>query len=175
MTIHDPHFNPGVVTQGGIWASSSASASESYLVFCVGNDILRESTFKAWAAEQCIGIKPLFGSYKGQSERSFIANRRFANELAPWIEGQESVLYLSPLFRFGRLWGRRRAALLYLADGRHEDLGHLTTTTYEEAMRRDCWTFDPTDGSYWVTEPLGEAAKREITKAKAAWERRAEA
>jgi hypothetical protein len=137
----------------GIWPTSSPSATASFIIFSVGNDILRQQQFMHWAASQGISFKPLIGCYKGQTERSFICNANWLGDLRDWLDGQESILHLGPLFRDGRGHGDRVAELEYLADGRREAIGAYGWAPRAEALRQDGWTYDPTLGEYFTCRP----------------------
>jgi hypothetical protein len=146
---------------GGVWGYSSQSATESYVIFCVGDSIFREAAFKAWAASHIGGYKSLWGSYKGKTERSFIVNARYLNLTKKWWQDEETVLLLSPLIYGGRRYGSRKATLIevvtvksdthsYKALGTHTDLGFFRMVPGPWAIKQPCYTFDPTDKSYWV-------------------------
>lgn len=135
----------------GVWATSSASAGETYAIFCVGNDKVREAAFRAWASAEGIGFKSLFGSYKGKQEASFIVNEKDLPQCAGWYRDEESILILGPLHLTGKSRGSRDAYLWYPSTDEQIYLGLFHETLRKYALTRDAWTFDPTTGSYYVT------------------------
>ena len=148
MSIHQ-HEN--FSTNSGVQGWSSPCTFSSYLIFCVGNDIARESAFRAWAAENGIGFKNLTGKYKGTTERSFIVNFDNYFLCSHWFKDQESVLYLSPLYRNKQLFGERLAVLFYI-NGPRKDLGKWRNVCKEYALKQDAWTYDIDADQYWVAE-----------------------
>jgi len=130
----------------GIWGWSTPTAYEKYMIFCVGNNIAKESAFRAWAVSNEIGFKNLQGRYKGTEERSFIVNRRNEAKVYPWFANEESVLYLSEMVR-GR---NRMAALHYLDDRPDALLGPWREVDRSYALKQDAWTYDPSADQYWV-------------------------
>ena len=138
----------------GVWPTSTDVVFTSYAVFCVGNDKVREAMFKAWAVASGVPFKELVGSYKGVTEASFIVPQ---SELANimhhgWVRGEESILLLGPRYRDGVMCGNRKAELFFPASGDIVGLGHFAETTKAYAMKQDAWTFDPSNGTYWVAE-----------------------
>jgi hypothetical protein len=149
----------------GVWGYSTPSAYDSYVIFCVGHEIARQAAFKAWALANGIGFKSLLGSYKGQSETSFMVNDKQFFACDRWWADQETILRLSPLYRNGTLYGTREAALwrpsmvrsafgddLFVQVKGPEPIGTMREVTREYALAQSCWTYDPQSGLYWVAE-----------------------
>lgn len=91
--------------------------------------------------------KPLVGVYKGQEERSWLVAlsdtedaRAKLVELAAAYD-QESVLF-SGMDRY--------SVLHYVEDGREEQLGVLRAVPAGVAKGKDCYTFDPVSGEYFI-------------------------
>jgi hypothetical protein len=136
----------------GIWPTSSPVAFTSFAVFCVGNNKVREAMFKGWALGIGLPFKELVGSYKGVTEASFIVpfSRLVDVVEAGWIVGEESVLILGSRYVDGVMRGDRVAHLWFPSTGETVNLGHFGQTTKAHALAQEAWTFDPTDGTYWV-------------------------
>lgn len=141
-------------TGSGIWGSSAASSTEYYIIFCVGNDLVRAAQFRSWALENKIGFKSLKGCYEGVQEDSFIVNYKDLNAVSPWFKDEESILILGPLFENGRLFGARRATLVYVGNETRPasslELGRFTAQPREYALKQKAWTYDPSTGVYYV-------------------------
>jgi len=130
----------------GVWGRSTPAAYEDYIIFCVGQNPVKIAAFKSWALGR-FGFKSLIGSYKGQTEHSFIVNAKHFPEIADWTNGEESILYLE-----ANPGGYRKATLKYL-DGREEPCGHFVPITNREyVLRQESWTYDPTSGEYYVCQ-----------------------
>jgi len=127
----------------GIWPQSSAN---KYFIFCVGQDFIKVHAFMSFAANNDIRVKPLVGMYKGQSERSFIANMNDYPEIEPWLVAEESILIL------GRCNGQGEptATLHYLSSNENVHMGRLVQVSRTAALRHDSWTFCPIIGCYYV-------------------------
>lgn len=143
---------------GGIWPGSTEVAYTSYVIFAVGRDVLRNSQFRAWAAEHELPYKSLIGCYKGETEQSYIVAAGDFALVRPWLTGQESVLWLGPLFVGGKMYGDRSATLYYHPTsanfGEHfEDLGRFGMQPKEFAMRQPGWTYDALTEAYYTTYP----------------------
>lgn len=128
---------------GGIWPHSSAN---QYFIFCVGKSLVKVNAFMAFAVSNDIGVKPLFGKYKGQSERSFIANWSNFETIKPWLEAEESILILGR----SNTKGEPLARLHYLSTGENVPLGRMVQVTRDEAMAEDSWTFCPLNKAYYL-------------------------
>ena len=140
------------VGNGGIWGHSSSSATDEYLIFCVGNDKVREAMFRSWATADNVGFKSLIGCYKGVTEAAFIVNLRQANKCHRWYENEATVLQLSGLFRDGVAYGRRHARLMDVAGGYEiAALGAFRETPQAVALAQPSWTYDPATATYWTT------------------------
>jgi hypothetical protein len=90
------------------------------------------------------------GIYKGVSEVSFCVADTHAPQLKAFILhsaavfGQDCVLYKDSQ---GMAW------FLY-PDGRELLQGKLVSREKETALRQDGCTYDPSNNTYWVIEPL---------------------
>lgn len=149
-------MDPGPSSNQGIQGWSTQCPFDSYVIFCVGQSILRQKQFMAWAEAQQIGFKALCGSYKGQSENSFIVNQKDFLRCGVWWKGEESALILSKLYRNGTLYGSRKATLYYIdrrPGGWHKEIGSFRNVSREYALKQDNWTLDPTTGEYYVAGP----------------------
>jgi len=147
---------------GGVWATSTpAFWKSSYVIFALDDVTPQgERYFEAFAQEAGIGYKRLLGSYKGVQETAWIVNAK-AFELLPrrFTQKQESLLLLAAPVRdprAGKLVATRsctvRPATLVFADGSKVDLGHFRETPAAEALKRDAWTFDPSQRAYFVAD-----------------------
>lgn len=150
------HVSPNALTQSGLWGYSTPAAFENYMIFCVGNDKVREAQFRSWATSNGIGFKSLHGCYKGQQEASFIINMRDSARCFAWYSKEESVLLLGPSYREGSSHGNREAHLYYLSTGHLEDLGLYQWVPRDEGLREDAWTYDPTQDEYFVCRPKSQ-------------------
>lgn len=128
---------------GGIWPHSSAN---HYFIFCVGQSLVKVNAFMSWAANNDIGVKPLFGKYKGQSERSFIANWDSYGDIKPWLKAEESILILGA----SNTKGQPIARLHYLSTGEEVPMGRMVQVTRDEAMAQDSWTICPLTKCYYI-------------------------
>lgn len=145
---------------GGVWATSTPDFwKSSYVIFAL-DDVTPQGDFETFAQEAGIGYKRLLGSYKGAQETAWIVNAK-AFELLPrrFTEKQESILLLgSPVRdpRAGKLVATRsctvRPATLVFADGSKVELGHFRETPALDALKRDAWTFDPSQRAYFVAD-----------------------
>jgi predicted alpha/beta hydrolase len=153
------HVNTAMATSG-VQGWSTPTPYDEFIIFCVGNDIARESAFRAWAAENKIGFKNLIGAYKGVTERSFIVNAKNGLSCWQWYAKEESILRLSSMYRADpktglmRLYGTRLATLIFIHNKLtpYLDFGHFIQVPRELALSKDAWTLDTTDNTYWITE-----------------------
>lgn len=141
----------------GVWPGSTSALTSSFVIFSVGDDILRQAQFNAWAVANGLAFKRLIGSYKGQAEHSFICPAENLPMLSDWLTGQESVLHLGPLYRDGIAHGDREARLGFLReDGTAvsppatQRLGLYGWAPRDEALRQEAWTYDPTLDEYFI-------------------------
>ncbi|MFG6605259.1 hypothetical protein ACGYLM_01430 [Sulfitobacter sp. 1A10445] len=128
---------------GGVWARSS---SETYFIYCVGQDLIKQKAFTAWAYNNEVGCKPLLGMYKGQSEQSYISNWKDYKKINPWLVSEESILILGAC----NSDNEPKASLFYLQSNEYVDLGHLKSVPRDEALLQDAWTFDPFTQNYYI-------------------------
>lgn len=132
----------------GICVHSSMTAYEEYIIFSVGNDIIKEHALMQFCAEKGIGCKPLFGMYNGQTERSFIVNSKFYTDCFPWFRNEDCVLFLTPYVP-GE--GARKAYLHGIRSTVPDKvIGYFKETTKEYALTLDAWTYDPTTNKYYI-------------------------
>ncbi len=133
---------------GGIWGHSSPSTSHVIFSPTVPTAELLGDTLRAILARASnagVPIKPVIGSYKGKLEFAFIVQAWDLGTFRPFFEGQESVLLLGA----HDARDRRKATLVYL-DGRMTELGTYGSVTEAEAKASEAWTYDPTQGLYFI-------------------------
>lgn len=130
-----------------VWGRSSPSISESYVIFCVGQDPVKIAAFRAWATDRQLGFKSLKGCYKGQMEESFITNLKNLPYIQKWLLEEESILLLGP----ANARDVRPAELVY-ANGKTEELGKFFSVGPETAKRYQSWTYDPLTDNYFITQ-----------------------
>ncbi|MGR3504932.1 MAG: hypothetical protein ACU0B7_03565 [Paracoccaceae bacterium] len=130
-------------TTGGVWARSSA---DRYFIYCVGRSPIIINAFMTWAFDREIGLKPLVGMYKGQSERSFLSNLDQLETISPWLQRQETILELGQC----NSNNQPSATLKYLQTGVLEPLGHLKPVTAKVALTHDSWTYDPAFKAHYI-------------------------
>ncbi len=128
---------------GGIWPHSSAN---HYFIFCVGQSLVKVNAFMSWAVNHDVRVKPLYGKYRGQQERSFIANLDDLAIIRPWLVKEESILLVGQSDKHGH----PKATLEYLATGVQEELGRLVQVPRDVAIAQDSWTFCPLMKVYYV-------------------------
>lgn len=127
------------------WGHSSSIGSRAFVIFCVGQDIRKVAAFRIWATSENIGFKSLKGCYNGQTEDSFIVALTDYPKVTPWTDGEDSVLVL------GSCDARdRRPARLMFNDGSSHHLGLFHSCSREEALKRQSWTYDPTQNTYFI-------------------------
>jgi len=124
------------------------SRPDTFFIFCVGQDVRRINAFKKNMVYHGVTIKPLVGMYKGQPEHSFIAHMDDFNTVSPWLIEEESILHIHSF----DARDVPNATLLFLKDGRKEELGKMRPVSQKVALARDSWTYDPTYKNYYVTE-----------------------
>lgn len=122
------------------------SADDSFFIYCVGQSIPVINAFKATMAQAGIPVKPLMGKYKGKPEYSFISRMADYPTIAPWLDEEESILYLHDYDSRDR----PRATLRFLKEGRDEDLGRLVPVSRLVAVDLDAYTFDPQQNQYFI-------------------------
>lgn len=138
----------------GVTAGSRAYTYDTYAIFCVGNDIIKEAAFKATCADKLLGYKPLYGCYEGKTERSFIMNWTHKDFILEFTKQEESILLLGPMQNLGGGKMLRPATLRWLTAYHEENLGYFTEVGKEHALAERAWTFDPSTGKYWVCKHL---------------------
>jgi hypothetical protein len=130
------------LNEGGVRPSSRP---HEYFIYCVGQDPDRISDFLSYCIEHDIGVKPLYGQYKGQTEESFISNWKDYEQIKPWLNLQESILFLYP----ANIRGHRKGKLVYM-DGSEESVGYLREVTRQLAITQPSWTYDPYLDTYYI-------------------------
>lgn len=166
-----PHAQGPLANGAGVQPWSSP---EQYVIFSIdypgtidwsklSDNWSTEKQFNAWLADKSGGFKRLVGHYtyadtaKGSiDEPAWCINARDWRKLAAsgWIDGQESVLHLSPWANGGRpatLWFANTPTL----GGppvRHKPIGTFQLTTEKRAKASDAWTFDPSTGDYYICQ-----------------------
>lgn len=122
------------------------SNNEDSFIYCVGQSDDRITSFKRSMKNLGISAIPLLGRYAGQDERSFVSRMSDYNAISPWLDEEESILYIhSPDSH-----GHPRAVLKFLKDGKEVDLGRMFPVSHDEALSADAWTFDPGADSYFI-------------------------
>jgi hypothetical protein len=130
------------LNQGGVRPSSRP---HEYFIYCVGQDPDTISAFLRYCYYADIGVKPLYGQYKGQPEESFISNWNDYDFIKSWLNQEESFLFLYP----ATIHGHRKAKLMYL-DGREEHAGYMRKVSRYLATQQPSWTYDPYTDTYYV-------------------------
>lgn len=149
LANHNQFRRANTSPASGVWGSSSQSAFDSFVIFCVGNDLYREAAFRGWALSNGVRFKSLKGSYKGTVENSFIVNAKDVERCIEWFAGEESVLVIGPRWRGGKMHGDREATLVFNG-GSLSDLGHFGYTAKEHAMTLEAWTYDPAEDVFYT-------------------------
>lgn len=124
------------------------SSAETFFVFCVGQSIPVINAFKSAMAHAGIIVKPLMGKYKGQSEYSFVASMDNYRAIEPWLNEEESILHIHSF----NSDGVPKATLLYLKEGRREELGRMFPVSRDVALACDSYTYDPWYNNYFICQ-----------------------
>lgn len=122
------------------------SSSDTYFIFCVGQSIPVIMAFKTAMAHQQVWVKALMGKYKGAPEYSFIAQMKSYHTISAWLNEEESILHIHSF----NSSAEPKATLLYLKEGREEQLGRMVPVSRDEAIKYDSWTFDTQFRNYYV-------------------------
>lgn len=147
----------------GIWGHSSPIGANHYYIFAVGDQsLITEKAFMQWCINRGINYKPLFGSYEGKTENSFIigSDDIISVAVAGWLDKQESILHLGACDSRDR----RKATLFYLQEGRGfndaskapVELGVFCSVPKDEAMAQAGWTYDPLLNEYFICKDPDE-------------------
>lgn len=131
------------IASSSVWVRSTGNR---YFIYCVGQSIIKQKAFMAFAYHADIGAKPLFGYYKGQPENSYISNMKHFDQIEPWLEAEESILLIGEC----NSDNQPKATLKYLKNGHLEMLGHLRIVSKAVALTHDSWTYDPFSSNYYV-------------------------
>lgn len=152
-------MSPNPINQnGGVCNHSTPAHWKPLVIFCVGNKPAVDAEFQRSMDQLGVGYKVLQGSYKGVTETSYCITLDDFEHVADWIVDEESVLMLSAPEKRRRGW--RAACLLYPSTGATEDLGIFRDCTEAEAMACDGWTYDPSQGAYFICEHVKNIAWR---------------
>lgn len=152
------NVSPAIIPQShagsGVCGHSTTEFWAEYVVVSVGNTPIIDAAFKTFCLVWGIPYKSLMGSYKGQTETSFILPAASLPTIArhAWLNEQESILHLSMPRNKGGGQFERDATLIFMADGHAESIGRFKQTGREKAMAQDAWTFCPLTGTYWICE-----------------------
>ncbi|MFS4438613.1 hypothetical protein ACMA5I_10395 [Paracoccaceae bacterium GXU_MW_L88] len=130
-------------TQGGVYARSSDS---EYFIYCVGQSIVKQKAFVAFALAHDIGAKPLQGCYKGVPEQSFISNMSDYPRIVSWLLEEESILHLH-----SHNYSNEPKATLRYMSGEAIELGRLRAVSRKTALQHQSWTYDYLYEQYFVT------------------------
>lgn len=150
MNTHTTGFKP----DQGICEHSSQSYWDEYVIFCVGNDLIKDQAFMQWALANHVSYQIMLGRYNGVTERSYMINMADVYRCWHWFEYEESILVLGrpEAFRYGM----RPAKLVYLKSGSwgtEEDLGFWHCVTQAEAFAAEAYSLDLKTGRFWVARP----------------------
>jgi len=122
------------------------SSSESYFIFCVGQEPHKMQAFQTAMNGQGIRIKSIIGKYKGVSEISFLARMSDYNAIAPWLNDEESILHVHDFDSRDQ----PKATLIFLKEGRREELGRMYPVSRDVALAHDSWSYDPWYKNYFI-------------------------
>lgn len=91
-------------------------------------------------------LPPLLGSYKGETERSYVFEYNNLNEYLVLLHlakhtRQESVLLLNEA---------NDTALLFCESGERVPLGQFKTVEQSEALSHDAWSYSPVDNKFYL-------------------------
>ncbi len=128
----------------GIQTHSSEHANQSYLIFACHDDEQAQGTLD----DLNISHKVCHGSYKGETEKSWLVNLEHFNVLksSGVLTKQESVLILGPWV--GSVSGHRPATLQFLDGAPSASLGYVVPVSKEIAERQEAYT--ETEGQYFI-------------------------
>lgn len=87
----------------------------------------------------------VLGSYKGETETSFITTSDNLEDIQELIEGQESLLLLSNPQKDGS----REMNLLFVESNDHDFIGMMVELTSEDALATDAWSYLPSINAYF--------------------------
>ncbi len=126
--------------------------NEYYAIFASDMDDLKTSEI---FTEHYIPFKRLLGKYNGKEETSYIANLKDMEHIASLsvIDNQESILFLSPEFKFGR-----KAKLIYKNNMSASPTDFTFVDTYFRdtdeftAKSQDSYTYDPSTNTYYIVK-----------------------
>lgn len=134
----------------------------------------RNGAFVLWMIETGVHYKTLQGCCFGpdkHTETSYLITQKAFDDFiigSHWLEGQDSVLFLSEQEHHRH--GQRNAVLAMLREdetagvvftGEYRALGKWTNVSKEKALASDYWTYDPWLHEYWIAVPDAREAKRE--------------
>lgn len=129
----------------GIWARSSPIGQKEWVIFCVGQSLIRITAFYSYARDRGLNVKRLMGCYKGKQEQSFLIAREDFPQVEDWTRDEDSILVL------GRADARNQCpATLVYANGRQEKLGLFRSVSRDIALSSESWTFDPMTQTYFA-------------------------
>lgn len=121
--------------------------ADNYMIF---SSHLSQINVEAYLKNHWIGYKVVRGKYENVRETAYIVN--LANDMIvfqPLLSMQKTVLMLSSMTSKGR-----HAILCYLASHIEEDLGYFQEATPEEADASNSYTYDPSNGVYYVARTV---------------------
>lgn len=92
-----------------------------------------------------IAFKVVDGCYKGETETSYLVHARHVKfvEVLCRAFDQESYLLVDAY---------RNAVLVYLKDGKREDIGQFQRADRDTALAQDGYTYDPVLEQHWVVK-----------------------
>lgn len=149
-------MNNATNTNGGIWGHSAAP--QKHIIFSIDGENNYETceAFEAYLTKLNIGFKLIKGSYKGQTENSWIVNSKDFDAIldAGYLDNQESILVLGG----HDARDRRQAHLEYLKDtpeastGDTINLGWLGSVEQAEALACEAYSYRPDLGQYFIAK-----------------------
>lgn len=89
--------------------------------------------------------KELDGSYKGQTEKSYIVDAEHLETVMQLarMHNQESILLLDQ---------DRNASLYYIKSGLNTPIGRLVPTSEAVALSKDAWSYRPDLNTFYIVE-----------------------
>ncbi len=126
------------------------SSRDTFFIYCVGQSLVVINAFKAAMVDQGVWAKPLYGTYKGTTELSFISLMSDYRKIEPWLREEESILHIHSF----DARDVPKATLLYLKEGREEYIGRFVPVPKEEALAADSYTLDLVYNNYFICKML---------------------
>ena len=122
------------------------SSSETFFIYCVGQCLHRRAAFISAMAYEGIPAKPLVGRYNGRDEHSFISRMSDYDEIAHWLNAEESILHIHDY----DACDCPKATLKFLSLEKEHELGRMVPTSKERALAQNAYTYDPAHKTYFI-------------------------